>query len=233
MSTRTSARGKNARFPSISAPTRIHPSAVLIEPIAKGRGISIGPLAVVGAPYRRVANVPLPTRRKTRLGNGCEIGPHARILRGSWIGGQVSIDGGCSVEQDVDIGENSRLIYHCIVCNGAKIGSRCIIGGFIGERSKIGDESRIFGQLVHRQDDPAVPWDEQDEDPPVLEDHVFVGFGAIVVGNVRVGRRSCIGAGALVTRDVAPRSVVDGVNRAISYRDCKWKIARSSWFADA
>lgn len=216
-----------------SAATRgVHSSALFLGEVQRGAGIFVGPFAVIGATYRRVAGEPLPARQITRLGDRCEVGPHARVLRGSHIGKRVSVDGGCTVEQDVDVGDDSRLIYHCIVCNSVRIGRHAIIGGFIGERSRVGDYCRVFGQLVHRQDDPAVPWDDQEEDPPTLEDHVLVGFGAIIIGGVTVGSRSCISAGAVVTRNVPRGSIVSGTNQIVHYSDCPWRVARSAWFSD-
>ena len=39
---------------------------------------------------------------------------------------------------------------------------------------------------------------------PVIEDDVYIGAGARVLGNVRVGRNALIGANAVITRDVPP-----------------------------
>lgn len=47
--------------------------------------------------------------------------------------------------------------------------------------------------------------------PVVIEDDVFVGYGAIVLPGVRIGSRSVVAAGAVVTCDVPPGSVVGGV----------------------
>lgn len=47
--------------------------------------------------------------------------------------------------------------------------------------------------------------------PIVIEDDVFVGYGAIILPGVRIGSRSVVAAGAVVTRDVPPGSVVGGV----------------------
>lgn len=46
---------------------------------------------------------------------------------------------------------------------------------------------------------------------PTLEDHVVVGAGAQILGPVRVGAYSRIGANAVVVKDVPPYSVVVGV----------------------
>ena len=44
----------------------------------------------------------------------------------------------------------------------------------------------------------------------VLEENVWLGGGVIVLPGVTIGRDSVIGAGAVVTRDVPPRSVAVG-----------------------
>jgi maltose O-acetyltransferase len=47
--------------------------------------------------------------------------------------------------------------------------------------------------------------------PVVIEDDVWLGTNAVVLPGVRVGRGAVVGAGAVVTRDVPPFSVVAGV----------------------
>lgn len=47
--------------------------------------------------------------------------------------------------------------------------------------------------------------------PVVLESGCFVGANVTLLPGVRVGREACVAAGSVVTRDVAPRSVVAGV----------------------
>jgi maltose O-acetyltransferase len=44
----------------------------------------------------------------------------------------------------------------------------------------------------------------------IIEDDCFIGYGSIVLMGVRVGKGSIVGAGAIVTRDVPPNSVVAG-----------------------
>jgi UDP-2-acetamido-3-amino-2,3-dideoxy-glucuronate N-acetyltransferase len=45
----------------------------------------------------------------------------------------------------------------------------------------------------------------------VVERGASLGSGVIVLGGVRIGARALVGAGAVVTRDVAPDSIVAGV----------------------
>ena len=62
----------------------------------------------------------------------------------------------------------------------------------IGQQVTIGGRSRIYGV-------------------PVVEDRCFIGAGAKILGPVRIGPESVVGATAVVVHDVPPRSVVAGV----------------------
>jgi acetyltransferase-like isoleucine patch superfamily enzyme len=45
----------------------------------------------------------------------------------------------------------------------------------------------------------------------VVEDDAWIGAGAIILPNVRIGEGAIVGAGAVVTEDVPPRAVVAGI----------------------
>lgn len=205
----------------------------LVGPVHIGSRTTVGKSSTIGKPYRRIGGKPVASRPTTILGRGCQIGEHVTIMRGARIGNRVDIDDQCLVEQDVNIGDWSRLIYHAIICNEANIGARCVIGGFVGERSKVGNDSRVFGSLIHSQVDPAAAWDATVEPAPILRHHVFVGFGSLVIGGVTIGRQSVIAAGAIVTKDVAPGSIVTGVNRTEHHSESTMKLAASKWFRGA
>jgi maltose O-acetyltransferase len=46
--------------------------------------------------------------------------------------------------------------------------------------------------------------------PIVIEDGVWIGGGSIILGGVRIGQHSVIGAGSVVTRDIPPHCVAVG-----------------------
>ena len=45
----------------------------------------------------------------------------------------------------------------------------------------------------------------------MIEDDVWLGAGAIITDGVRVGKGAVVAAGAVVTKDVPPHTVVGGV----------------------
>ncbi len=67
--------------------------------------------------------------------------------------------------------------------------------------------------MNHDFSDTSRPMIEQghtENRPVVVEDDVWIGVGVILLPGVRVGRGAVVGAGAVVTKSVAPWSVVGG-----------------------
>jgi serine O-acetyltransferase len=60
-----------------------------------------------------------------------------------------------------------------------------------------------------------------DDKAPVIEDNVFIGAGAKVLGGIRIGRHCTIGANAVVTHDIPPAATVVGINQIIRQDDKK------------
>jgi serine O-acetyltransferase len=68
---------------------------------------------------------------------------------------------------------------------------------------------------------------------PVLEDDVWVGPNAIIVGGVTVGRGSRIGGGAFVTESIPPYSVVSGNPASIVKTHCVPDVMNPAPIVDA
>ena len=106
--------------------------------------------------------------------------------------------------------------------SGIRIGRDSLIGEYTVIRGQggvtIGD--RVYTsplvQIVavnHVFDDPERPFIEQGitAEGIVIEDDVWIGSGAVITDGVRVGKGAVVAAGAVVTKDVAPHTVVGGV----------------------
>jgi serine O-acetyltransferase len=57
--------------------------------------------------------------------------------------------------------------------------------------------------------------DHRENIAPLIGDDVYIGAGARVLGDVRIGQGVVIGANAVVTRDIPPGVTVVGVNRIV------------------
>lgn len=200
----------------------------LIDPSAQ-----ISPGAIIGKQYRPLVGLPKDDiEEQTVIHRNVFIGYYAVIGAGTIIEEGAIIDDSSVIECEVYVGKSTLVTYQSQVCNEAHIGMNCVIGGFVAEGVVIGDRSRVFGKIVHSQHHPNLPWDapESEEKSAVIESDVFIGFDAIVVGGVRLGRGSYVCAGAIVTRNVPSGYVVHGVNRFVPFSDWPGPLRDSPFF---
>lgn len=103
---------------------------------------------------------------------------------------------------------------------GARIGRRLFMdhgmGIVIGETSVIGNDVTLY-QCVSL----GGTGKEKGKRHPTLGNHVVVGAGAKVLGNIVIGENCRLGAGSVVLRDVPENSTVVGVPGRIVYRNGK------------
>lgn len=122
-------------------------------------------------------------------------------LLGVRIGAHTSVHRGCRFYRSsgVQIGTHS-IINREVLLDGR-------MGLQIGDNVSISEGVAIF-TLEH---DPNSPDFANRGAPVQIEDYVFVGARAIILPGVTVGRGAVVAAGAVVTRDVEPFTIVGGV----------------------
>lgn len=188
-------------------------SNVVLDPSA-----TVAPTAVIGAPYRRLQQGEWQRlNRPTTIAAHCDIGPFCVVGDESLIGEGTILDSYSLIGWGATVGKNVIVTHRASVDAKAWVGDDCVIGGLICERSVVGNGCRVFGDLLHRQLRPSIPWDapEAMEDSPILEDGVFIGRGARVIGGIKIGKDVYVCAGATVTRGVDPGKIVKGTNEII------------------
>lgn len=190
---------------------------------------------VIGKPFRPLLDVGTESEpdSKTTIGPNSYVGYYSVIGAGSTLKEGVIIDDYCAIEEDVVVGPRSLVIYRAQICNEARVGVGCVIGGFVAERVVIGDRVRQFGKIVHSQRDPTLGWDapESIEESAMVGADAFVGFNALVSGKVVIGSMAYVCAGAIVTRDVPPMHVAYGVNKIVPAAQWRGKLSRSPFFS--
>lgn len=155
----------------------------------------------------------------------------------------------------IKIGCNSYVMYGTVlhVYNFRNLPRS---GIWIGQDSLIGEYNVIRGQggvtigdrvytsplvqllaVNHVYQDPSRSFVEQGitAEGIVIEDDVWIGAGAIVTDGVRVGQGAVIAAGAVVTKDVPPHTLVAGVParviKSISGEDMASMAQQTIYFA--
>ena len=112
----------------------------------------------------------------------------------------------------------NRFLTAIEIHPGAEIGPGFFIdhgiGTVIGETAEVGEDVTLY----HNVTLGGVSWEKKKRHPTV-EDHVVIGAGAQILGPVRIGAHSRIGANSVVVKDVPPDSVVVGVPGRVEARD--------------
>jgi len=123
------------------------------------------------------------------LGANVYIG-HRTILKGYY-------------KNEMRIGDETWIGQMCFLhsAGGIRIGSRVGIGVNV---TILTSQHQELGRAVAPLSSPV------DAAPVEIEDEVNIGVGCIVLPGVRIGRGAKIGAGSVVTHDVAPYSIVAG-----------------------
>ena len=103
---------------------------------------------------------------------------------------------------DVVIGDHTRVGLHNTVIGPVTIGSHVNLAQGI----TITALNHNFGDKSQRIDDQGVS-----TDPVIVGDDIWIGANAVILPGVNIGHHSVVAAGAVVTKDVPPHSLVAGV----------------------
>lgn len=116
----------------------------------------------------------------------------------------------------LEMGVNSFINYDCIMLNNAmvKLGDNVLVGPKVSFYTAMHpiDAKQREQWLVYAK-------------PITVEDNVWIGGSATILGGVTIGKNAIVGAGAVVTKDVEPNTIVVGnparVLRKITTEDSK------------
>lgn len=188
--------------------------------------------SVIGKKFRRYLDGSFEEGFTTHIDDNVYIGYMCIIGNGSKIGKNSILDDKSVLESNVRMGENNLVIYGAQICCEVKIMNNCVIGSFIGERTSVGNNCRIFGSIIHSQLNPLNNWDAEDsmENSPIIYDNVFIGFNSIISAPVRIGPRAYVCAGSIITKNVPKEHIAYGVNNIVHYSQWKGALKDSNLF---
>lgn len=126
---------------------------------------------------------------------GWQIAPQATIMMGQ----HIQTNGIRAVGRKVAIGQGSVINWDCMLY---------VTGGLvIGKQVSISAGTWLVTG-THDMNDPNF---NADYKPIVIEDFAWIGMRATILAGVTIGKGAVVMAGAVVSRDVAPYTVVGGV----------------------
>ena len=122
-----------------------------------------------------------------------------------WLGDYSVVESFACINNavgDVIIGDHTRIGLHNTIIGPVIIGSHVNLAQGI-----------TITALNHNFDDSEKRIDQQgiSTKEVVLEDDIWVGANAVILPGVTIGKHAVVAAGAIVTKDVPPHSLVAGV----------------------
>ena len=108
-----------------------------------------------------------------------------------------------SPHRKIILGDNVGIGPRCTFLCDTLIGSKVAIAGNVAFLNSDDHKYNVIGKTM---------WDSGrgDKYEIIIEDDVWIGYGAIILSPVRIGRGSIVAAGSVVTKDVAPYAIVGG-----------------------
>jgi len=129
-----------------------------------------------------------------KIGKNCLIADFVQIREGVNIGDDVILGTGVSINYNSKIGSKTRIMNNAHITGNSLIGNNVFISAGV-----VTVNDNLF----------AIK--EQEFKGPIIKDHVKIGANAVILPGITIGEYSIVGAGAVVTKDIPPKSVVYGV----------------------
>jgi acetyltransferase-like isoleucine patch superfamily enzyme len=122
---------------------------------------------------------------------GCEIGDETKI--GAFV----------EIQKGVTVGKRCKISSHTFICEGVTIEDNVFVGhGVVFINDSYPRAANPDGSLQTEKD-----WKVEST---LVKKGASIGSGATIMSKVTIGEHAIVGAGSVVTRNVAPRTIVWG-----------------------
>ncbi|BCS36080.1 N-acetyltransferase [Luteitalea sp. TBR-22] len=122
---------------------------------------------------------------------GCEIGDETKI-------------GACvEIQKGVVVGKRCKISSHTFICEGVTIEDEVFVGHGVTFTNDVYPRATTAGGALQTEADWTV-------EPTLVKKGASIGSGATILPRLTIGEGAIVGAGSVVTRDVAPFTIVVG-----------------------
>jgi UDP-2-acetamido-3-amino-2,3-dideoxy-glucuronate N-acetyltransferase len=123
---------------------------------------------------------------------GCEIDDNSKI--GTFV----------EIQKGAKIGKNCKISSHTFICEGVTIEDEVFVGHNVTFINDIYPRATAEGGTLQTEADWQVV-------PTLIKKGASIGSSSTILAGITIGERAIIGAGAVVTKDVPPATIVAGV----------------------
>jgi acetyltransferase-like isoleucine patch superfamily enzyme len=201
----------------VSVGAEIHPTAIVYPGTVLGEGVKVLEHAVVGkqptlSPRSTAKREPL---EPAVLGDGAIVSTGAIVFAGTRIGARAIVGDQACIRERVELGDDVVVGRGSLVENDTTIGAMTKIQAmaYITAYSTL-EEHVFIAPCVQTTNDNWMGRTEKrfgNVKGPTIRRGARIGGGVVLLPGIEIGEEAFVGAGAVVTKDVPPRTVVVGV----------------------
>jgi len=122
---------------------------------------------------------------------GCEIGDNSKI--GTFV----------EIQKNAFIGQNCKISSHTFICEGVHIEDNVFISHNVTFINDIYPRATTSEGKMQTEEDWEVT-------PTFVKKGASIGSSATILAGITIGENAIVGAGAVVTKDVPPSSIIAG-----------------------
>mgnify|MGYP001495333889 CR=1 FL=1 len=187
--------------------SEIAPTAIIHPNVVLGKQVVVEDFCIIGLPFKGMKNV------QTIIGGGALIRAGTYIYAGNQIGENFQTGNKANIRElnqigdDVSIGTHSVIEHHITIGNNVRIHSQV----FVPEYSTLENDCWIGPNVVLTNARYPKHVSAKDElRGPLIGNNAKIGANVTILPGVTIGKNSLIGAGCVVTKHVAPDTIVVG-----------------------
>lgn len=141
--------------------------------------------------------------------NNVKLGENVKIfdfvnLYGCSIGDNTKVGTFVEIQKNASIGKNCKISSHTFICEGVHIGNNVFVGHnvtFINDKHP--RAANPDGTMQTEADWKVIE--------TFVKDGASIGSSSTIMCGITIGENAIVGAGAVVTKDVPPNTIVAGV----------------------
>lgn len=146
----------------------------------------------------------MPIANSVKFGKDVKIfHPDLVNLYGCIVGDDTKIGAFVEIQKNAFIGARCKISSHTFICEGVTIEDEVFIGHGVMFTNDRQPRATSDGQLQTESDWEVIP--------TRIKHGASIGSGAVILCGITIGAHAMIGAGAVVTHDVADGDTVVGV----------------------
>jgi UDP-2-acetamido-3-amino-2,3-dideoxy-glucuronate N-acetyltransferase len=138
---------------------------------------------------------PMSDVQSNNIGEGTSIWQFCVVLRGAKIGSHCNVCSHCFIENDVTIGDRVTVKCGVQLWDGLQIEDDVFIGPNVTFTNDLRPRSKQYSDKVM---------------PTIIREGASIGANATILPGVEIGAKAMVGAGAVVTKNVAAEAIVVG-----------------------